>query len=45
VAIAALCNRARAFYASMGYADVGHMMYNFGGNSYGNRVLVKVLSS
>lgn len=32
---------ALAFYAPMGYADVGATTYSFGGNTYGNRVLAK----
>ena len=35
---------ARAFYARMGYADVGATTYSFQGNSYANRVFAKHLS-
>jgi diamine N-acetyltransferase len=35
--------RARSFYASRGYHDVGATTYTFQGNSYGNRVFVKHL--
>jgi ribosomal protein S18 acetylase RimI-like enzyme len=37
-------HRARAFYASHGYQDVGGTTYVFQGNSYGNRVFVKHFS-
>jgi diamine N-acetyltransferase len=35
---------ARAFYAHMGYADVGATTYSFQGHTYANRVLAKHLS-
>jgi diamine N-acetyltransferase len=36
-------HRARSFYATRGYQDVGATTYTFQGNSYGNRVFVKHL--
>jgi diamine N-acetyltransferase len=36
-------HRALAFYARVGYADVGSTSYNFEGHSYGNRVLARAL--
>ncbi len=36
---------ARAFYRRVGYADVGATTYTFQGNTYGNRVLARRLSS
>jgi GNAT superfamily N-acetyltransferase len=36
---------ALAFYARMGYADLGTTTYSFEGNTYGNRVLAKQLSA
>lgn len=35
--------RALGFYAREGYADVGATSYSFEGNSYGNRVLARLL--
>ena len=35
--------RALAFYAREGYADIGATSYSFEGNSYGNRVLARDL--
>jgi diamine N-acetyltransferase len=37
--------RARGFYASRGYKDVGATTYTFQGNSFGNRVFVKQLGT
>ncbi len=37
-------SNARAFYARMGYSDVGATTYTFQGNTYGNRVFVKHLA-
>lgn len=36
--------RALAFYAREGYADVGATSYSFEGHSYGNRVLARALN-
>ena len=38
-------DRALAFYARCGYADVGSTVYTFEGREYGNRVVAKQLSA